>query len=372
MSRLRMAVIGVGHLGRVHARLLRQFEGVELIGVVDPAEEQRNTVAREIGVPSFADYREILGQVDAAVLASPTCTHHAIGLDCLAAGLHLFIEKPLAVTAREGAELVHLARQQGRVLQVGHVERFNPAFVAVQQHVHGTRFIDASRLGTFAGRSTDIGVVLDLMIHDIELALALIRARPTKVDALGLAILGQHEDVANARVTFENGAVAVFSASRVSLKSERRMGVWSAAGFASMDFAARTASLVRISERIRRRQVNVDDLLPAERLCIKDRLFDELLPVEPLAVEDHDPLTNELADFVESIRRARAPKVSGEQGQAALELAEQVLIAIERHSWDGKGEGSHGAHLFPPPRVIPVPHFQARPAGTPHPYREAG
>lgn len=372
MNRLKLAVIGVGHLGRIHARRLCSLEGVELVAVVDPLEEQRRIVAEECGVAAFADHREVLGRIDAAVLASPTCSHHAVGRDCLGAGLHLFIEKPLAANPREGEELVQLARRQGRVLQVGHVERFNPAFAAVQPHVHGARFIEASRLGTFAGRSTDIGVVLDLMIHDIDLALALVRSRPRQVDALGLSVLGRHEDVAHARVEFENGAVAVFAASRISLKAERRMGVWSTAGFASIDFAARTASLIRVSERIRRRQFNVDDLPAAERLHVKDWLFDELLPVEPLAVDDRDPLTSELEDFADSVRQARAPRVGGEQGQAALSLAEQVLAAIERHAWDGQADGPHGAQLFLAPRLIPSPHFQLRPAGVPHPYREAG
>ncbi|MGE0609740.1 MAG: Gfo/Idh/MocA family oxidoreductase [Pirellulales bacterium] len=372
MSRLKLAVIGAGHLGRIHARLLAGMEDVELVAIVDPAEEQRQEVAGKYSALALADHRQLFGRVDGAILAAPTVWHQAVGNDCLAAGLHLLIEKPLAADAAAGDSLVRMARQHGVVLQVGHVERFNPAFVAAQPYLYGAKFVQAARLGTFAGRSTDIGVVLDLMIHDIDLILSFVRSRVVQADALGLSILGKREDVAHARLVFENGAVATLEASRVSPRAERRMGVWSPSGFASLDFAARTASLIRPCDRVKSHQYDVDELSAAERLCVKDRLFEELLPVEPLAIEPQDPLTAELTDFVSAIRRARAPRVTGEQGREALSVAELVLDSIERHAWEGHPAGLRGPQLTPGESVIPAPHFLSRPATVSTPWREAG
>jgi predicted dehydrogenase len=356
----RLAVIGVGHLGAIHARKLRDMAGVELAAIVDPCDAARDRLAAELGVPAVADYRDILDRVDGAVLAAPTRMHHAIGLTCLRRGIHLLIEKPLATTAAEADDLVDAARRGGAVLQVGHVERFNPAFVAARGQLSGPKFIQAERLGTFAGRSTDIGTVLDLMIHDIDLALTLAEAPVVGVEALGIALLGPREDVAHARLVFRNGCLAVLSASRVSFRAARSMQVWSADGFAGMDFMARSASVARPCQAIRDQQYDVDALPPAERLAVKDHLFQDLLPVEQLPVESRDAIGDELEDFLASIRGQRTPRVGGDQGRDAVRVAEMVLEAIASHSWSGNAAGPFGARIETPPQTIPAPHFGLR------------
>jgi predicted dehydrogenase len=360
-----MAVIGAGHLGRIHARKLAALAGVRLVAVVDPLEGNRRQASEECGAASYADVAEVLGAIDAAVIAVPTRHHHAVGLACLARGIHLLVEKPLASTAQEADELVAAARKGRALLQVGHVERFNPALAAAWPHIRGPRFIEASRFGVFSGRSTDIGAVLDLMIHDIDLALALVRSEVREVEALGVSVLGRHEDAAHARLTFANGALAVLSASRVSYAAERWMRIWSPGAFASVDFATRSATIVRPGPAVAEGRFDIEALPMAERLALKDRLFDDLLPIERPAVAECDPITAELEDFRDSIRQLRAPRVSGEQGAEAIRVAEQVLAAIDA--------GSKGGPTVPlPRRTVPAPHWDRRPAPAPPSRREAG
>ena len=364
MKTLRLAVVGAGHLGRLHALKLRAQPGVELAGIVDPLPASRDRVAAEVAAPAYADCRPLLDSIDAAIIATPTGHHRQVALALLERGVHLLVEKPLALNVRDAEEMVRAARQKSVVLQVGHSERFNPALAAALPYVQEPKFIQAARHSSFAGRSTDIGVVLDLMIHDIDLVLSMARALPRQVEALGFALLGRHEDVAHARLAFDNGCVAVLSASRVSYQSERRMQIWSRWGFAALDFAGPTAAFVRPCEAVRERRFDVEDLAPAERLTIKDRLFTELLPLEQLPIEPCDALTAEQADFLDSIRSLRAPRVSGEAGRDALAVAEQVLARIETHSWDGAAGGAFGPLAVPAPRVIPTPHFDLSPAAA--------
>jgi predicted dehydrogenase len=369
---LRIAVIGAGHLGTIHARKLRTMPGVELVAIVDPVESQRARLSGELGVAGHADHRQILDAVDAAVLAAPTALHHAIGLTLLQRGVHLFVEKPLAIGAAQADDLVVAARRNSAVLQVGHVERFNPAFVAARPYMRGARFIQAERFSTFAGRSTDIGVVLDLMIHDLDLVLSVNDAPLTQVDALGLALLGPHEDVAHARLTFANGCVAVLSASRVSYQAARRMQFWSAGGFVSVDFAARSAAVVRPSQAIRDRRFDAAALTTDERLSIKDHLFQDLLPLEQLPIEPADAIEAELRDFTECLRKSRAPVVDGVQGREALRAAELILDQIAAHAWNGQMPGPVGPLLRLPATVIPAPHFARRNVPIPTARKEAG
>ncbi|MEX0977936.1 MAG: Gfo/Idh/MocA family oxidoreductase, partial [Pirellulales bacterium] len=215
MNNLKLAVVGAGHLGRIHARLLAEMSDVELVGIVDPLPTARDKAAADCGTSALADHRLLMGRVDGAVIATPTRLHHAVALDFLRAGTPLLVEKPLAATVAEADELVETARRHGTVLQVGHIERFNPAFVAAAGRVGRPRYVDAVRAAPFTGRSTDIGVVHDLMIHDIDLVLSLVDAPLVRVEAVGLPILGQNEDVAQARLEFADGCVANLSASRV-------------------------------------------------------------------------------------------------------------------------------------------------------------
>ena len=260
MNPLRVAVIGAGHLGRIHARIAAALEEIELVAVADPVAEARDSVANEVRTRSVADYRELIGEIDAAIVATPTSTHHAIGVELLASGLPLFIEKPLATDAEAATELVNLARKQGLVLQVGHVERFNPALAWVASEVRDPKYIEATRTSGYSFRSTDIGVVLDMMIHDLDVVLALANSSVTDVQALGISVLGGHEDMATARLTFGSGCVAQLTASRVSPQQRRTMSIFTSRGSASIDFASHEATLIKPREDVLRRKFRIDRL----------------------------------------------------------------------------------------------------------------
>jgi predicted dehydrogenase len=356
---LRLAVVGVGHLGRIHARLILGLGNVELVAVVDPVEANRFQVAVDCGAQALADHRELFGRVDAAVIATPTRFHHRVGMELLSQGIHLLIEKPLAVSLTEADELAAEAQRRGLVLQVGHVERFNPAWTAVLPHLREPKYIEATRCGPFSFRSTDIGAVLDIMIHDLDLVLSLVRSPLAHVDALGLAVLGRHEDVANARLTFENGCVAALSASRVSSTPRRTMQVWTSRRFARIDFAERTAEVVAPSEAVVARQIDVERLSATEREQLKAELFEKHFSRETLTVDRCDALTAELEDFVTSVRAGHLPRVDGRQGQAVLAAAEQILAKIGTHRWEGSVEGPTGPLAIPAPRIVPAPHWDA-------------
>ena len=226
LAPLRLAVIGTGHLGRIHARLAAEQSSVELIAVADPLENARMTVAESTGSRPVADYRELIGDLDAAIVATPTSTHLQVASELMQAGVHVLVEKPLAPSLGESEQLVQLARKKNLVLQVGHVERFNPALTSVQDKIGDPKFIDAVRTSGYTFRSTDVGVVMDLMIHDIDVILSLVKSPVEKVDALGISVLGDHEDMANARLSFASGCVATLSASRVSYHPQRTMQVY--------------------------------------------------------------------------------------------------------------------------------------------------
>jgi predicted dehydrogenase len=372
MKRLKIAVIGAGRLGGFHAQKLAACDDVELTAVVDPLAENRNRVAAQCRTTALGDHRSLLGQIDAAVIASPTRFHHKLALDFLERGIHLLVEKPLCPTLAEADELVETAARQGAILQVGHVERFNPAFTAAVPHVIKAKYIEAVRSSGFTFRSTDVGVVLDLMIHDIELVLALVRSPVRKVQAMGLSVLGGHEDVANARIEFDCGCVAALSASRVSYEALRRMQVWTPQSFAAIDFAARTTTLVRPSETLLKRQFDVDALSPAEREHYQQHFAEEHLPRETQEFAAVDALTLELRDFMDSIRTGRSPRVTGSQARDAVAVAEQILARIQTHAWDDQADGPVGPLAMPRPRVIPAPHFTLMPGVLPLVHREAG
>ena len=252
------------------------------------------------------DYAGLLDRLDGAVIAAPTSLHHRIARDFLEAGVPLLVEKPICTTRADADELVSIARRRGVVLQVGHVERFNPAFHAAASQVHDPKYIDAVRTSGFTFRSTDVGVVLDLMIHDIDLVLSLVNSPLRKVEALGASVVGGHEDIANVRLDFENGCVASLSASRVSYEAVRRMHVWSADGFASIDFGARTVTTVRPSETLKNRQFSVDALTPEQLDHCRAHFAEEHLPKQTQTFDAVDALALETGDFIESIRtRAR-------------------------------------------------------------------
>jgi predicted dehydrogenase len=334
VSRLRTAVVGAGHLGRIHARLLASLEDAELVAVVDSIGSQAKAVAEEHGVAALSDYREIIGLADAAIIATPTVTHHAVGTDLLEAGLHVFIEKPLAASAAEAALLVRAADLHRRVLQVGHVERFNPAFTAAAPCLRRPQYIEAERTSGYTFRSTDIGVVLDLMVHDIDLALSLAESEVERVDALGISIFGAHEDISQARLTFANGCVANLTASRASYIANRSMRVFCSSGFASLDFAAPSAKFVLPSESLARGAIDFETLSAVEKQTVRENLFTEHLQLEDLPLTPCNAILEELRDFAASISANRSPQVDGRQGLAAVAVAERVLHEIASHRWN--------------------------------------
>ena len=373
-DRIRLAVIGAGYLGRIHARLASQVEGVELVAVVDPLPDARRLAQAECQAPVLADYHELIGRIDAAVVATPTRFHHAVSLSLLEHGIHLLIEKPLATTVAEADEILAAAAKHGATVQVGHIERFNPAWnqPAVWPMVRAPKYIEASRTSGYTFRSTDIGVVLDLMIHDLDLALHFANSPVTNVQALGISVMGEHEDVAQARLEFANGCVANLSAARVSYQPTRSMQVWSDQGCVTMDFSNRTAAVVRPVTELLQREFDVDDAGPEVRAHLKDHLFQDLLPLERFEAPATNALLEEQRDFVGAIREHREPRVTGQQGRAVLAVAEQILKAVAQHRWDGQAGGRVGPLAMPAAPILRGPHWTHPVTNPPQWRREAG
>jgi predicted dehydrogenase len=365
MNRLRVAVIGVGHLGKIHAKLLAQVEGTELAGVVDPVPEAREQAAADLGTTAHADHRELLGRIDAAIVATPSRFHHAVALDLLKHGIHVFVEKPMTLNIGDADELIAAAAAQNLVLQVGHVERFNPALLAAAPHVAEPKYIDAVRAGAFTCRSTDIGVVLDLMIHDIDVVLSLVPGEVVGVQALGAAVFGPNEDWAQARLTFAGGCVANLSASRVAWQPARSMHIVCRDAVASLDFGTRKARLMRPGEAVRSGELDVNALSPAEKTHLKDNLFTEYLPLTDLPVAESNALLQEQREFAAAIRGQAAVRVTGKDGRRALDVAERILAEIAVHRWDGETGGATGPRFEDRQSVLRGPHWQngRHPAG---------
>jgi predicted dehydrogenase len=352
MTRLPVAVVGVGHLGKEHARILAGMDEVELLGVVDPRAAQAEAVAQRCGTRAYTDHHALPPQVRAVVVAAPTGQHHAIACDFLERGVAVLAEKPLAATLEQADELVELAARHGALLQVGHVERFNPSFEELQRRPFRPKYVACERCSGFSGRSTDVGVVLDLMIHDLDLLLALVRAPVRRVEALGVAVLGGHEDLAQARLTFADGCVADLTASRVHPAVVRRMRLWGPEGFAGLDFARQHLSLMQPAEALRRGWLDSRRLDPVTLVALKAELFGRFLQSQELDCKTAGPdqLTRELQEFVSCVRDGGTPRVDGAAGRDALGLACRVVDSLNRHAWDGDVAGPAGSHQLPAPQ----------------------
>jgi predicted dehydrogenase len=330
---VRVGVVGVGHLGKHHARLLRELD-CELTGIADPNPAARDFAATTYGVPVFADHRELLGKVDAVTVVVPTKVHREVASVFLEHGVDVLVEKPIARTAADGQALVDLAKARGRILQVGHVERFNPALRGIAAIGRSARYIESHRLSPFTFRSTDIGVVLDLMIHDLDLVLALVRSRIVSVEAFGGSVFTPAEDMASAIIKFENGAVAHLTANRVALKPLRKMRVFSREGYVSLDFQQNQGMVVRKAEGWDFQKLDLEGIDRAQVGDLWKFVFDGLLKVENLQLDAGNPLQEELADFLRCVRERAEPLVSGADGVLAVAAAEQVMAAITRNRWD--------------------------------------
>lgn len=363
MKPYRIAVFGAGHLGRIHTRLLRAREDVTIVGVVDPVPAARDSVANEFQVPA-ADHLDALDgmhdqsfakPLDAAIVATPTAYHHEVALELLERGVHVFVEKPITTTTAQADELIAAVERRDLVLQVGHVERFNPAWQAAARLAPAPRYVEAVRTSGYAFRSTDIGVVLDLMIHDLDIVLSLVGEQVIDVSAVGCTVVGPHEDFAQARLTFANGCVANLTASRTSCQTQRTVQVFGEGAIAQVDFGAGTARLMRPGTELAAGRFDVNRLTLAEKTSLKDRFFQEVVPVEEVTVEKRNAIADEQTDFLDAIRTQRPPLVSGSDGRRALGIAERVLSQLrdsERHFALAPRYATHPAHRMPGPHFL--------------------
>jgi predicted dehydrogenase len=349
MKPLRVGVVGVGSLGQHHARILAGLPNVKLAGVVDSNQQQAETIAKKHQCQVFPTLESLKSEVDAVSIVTPTKYHSSSALEFLSAGIPCLVEKPLASTVAEAKLIVNTAKKHGTLLQVGHIERFNPGFCAVESTPLRPRYIEAQRLAPFSGRALDVGVVFDLMIHDIDLVLSLVRSPVKHVDALGVSIFGTHEDMANARVHFANGCVATLTASRVHPQAIRAMNLFGVEGYAGVDFGKKSVTFLQPTHLFRSGQLDARQLDPASMAKFKEALFGQHLQSKQVVPESTvDQLTAELMDFVQAIRTGCQPKVTGEDGLAAVEAAHEVLKAIARHDWEGNGEWL-GSTVLPAP-----------------------
>jgi predicted dehydrogenase len=310
MQKIRTAVIGVGYLGRFHAQKYAQAAGCELVAVVDARSEAREQVAAELKTRALADYRELLGTVDAVSVVTPTPAHFPIAREFLERGAHVLVEKPITETAAEARELIATAARAGRILQVGHLERFNAAILAAMPYLNAPRFVECHRLAPYRERGTDVNVVLDLMIHDIDIVQTIVGAPISTIDAIGTPVFSEEIDIANARIRFANGCVANATASRVSLKTERKLRVFEDDAYLSLDLQQKILTVIR-----KRTAQDGPGPLPVS--------------IEEQNLEQGDALKAEIDSFLDCIRNGKPPVVSGEAGLTALETATRITELVE-------------------------------------------
>ena len=300
MDKIRIGVVGIGHLGNFHLQKYQKLENVKIVGVADVDRSKADKAAAAFGCTVFADHRELVGHVDAVSVTVPTQAHHAVARDFLAAGKDVLMEKPFTATLEEADDLIALSAAQDLVLQVGFIERFNPAIVALDPVIRRPLFIESHRLHPFVERGTDVDVVLDLMIHDLDLILHYVRSPLTNVEAVGVSVLSDKVDIANVRLTFENGCVANITASRVTLKHMQKLRFFGLEGYHSIDFSKReVVSLARREKEGGKMEIGINDV----------------------KVPRHDPLEEEIREFVDCVVNRTPPRVSGLEARKSLELA---------------------------------------------------
>jgi predicted dehydrogenase len=313
MKTIRAAVVGVGYLGKFHAEKYARMEGVQLVGVVDGDPTRAKEVANLHQTQAYTDYRQLLGQVDAVSIAVPTPHHFEISKDFLLSNVDLLIEKPITISLDEADELVRLADQKDLIIQVGHLERFNPAVVALENKITTPRFIESHRLATFKERGTDVSVVLDLMIHDIDIILNFVRSDLTQIHAAGIPVITDQVDIANARLTFANGCVANVTASRISTKNERKIRLFQQDAYISVDFANHAIDIIRKDPN------HKNGIIPG-------------MQVNHLSFTHGDALDDELKSFINSVRNRTPAEVTGQMGRDALKIALSIMDQIQVNS----------------------------------------
>ena len=324
MSKIKVGVIGIGHLGKLHTKMFKSMENCELVGVYDSNQEQVKSVSSEFNVPGSSSLDELLKKVDAVSIAATTTAHYELAKKCFEFGVHVFIEKPITTTIKEAEELVEISEKKNLNLQVGHIERFNPALVSMEKYIDEPKFIQTDRLAQFNPRGTDVAVVLDLMIHDIDIILSLVKSDVVDVQANGVAVVSDHLDIANARLQFANGAVANVTASRISQKKLRKMRIFQKDSYIALDFVTGVAE----SYRLVAPDAEVSpSLISFGEIGVGDKR--KKLVYEQPEQKELNALQYELQLFVDSVIKKTKPLVSGIDGLRALKVAQIIIQKIE-------------------------------------------
>jgi predicted dehydrogenase len=316
MEKRKVAVVGVGHLGQYHAEKYSKLPNVDLVGVVDIDHERALEIANRFGTMPFFDYLNLLENVDAVSIAVPTRSHYKIARDFLKNGIDVLLEKPIATTVEEANNLIEIAENKDLIFQVGHIERYNPAIVAVEGILNNPLFVESHRLSFFTQRSTDVDVVLDLMIHDIDIILNLVKSEIERIDAVGIPVLSQNVDIANARITFANGCTANITASRISEKNMRKIRIFQPDAYISIDFASKKVGIYNKIENSGKNE------------CMPEIVF------RNVEINEKDSLEEEVKSFIDCVITRKSPPVSGNDGKRALLVALKVVKQIKQREKD--------------------------------------
>jgi len=305
MNRIKTAVIGVGSLGQHHARILAKHPKSELIAVVDCDAKRGEKISSQYGIPSYQNLEDIINKVQAVVVSVPTPSHYPVAKKLLEAGINCLVEKPFTSNVEEAQVLIDTAKIKNLILQVGHVERFNPAVIGAQPYIDKPRFIEVDRLGPFDPRTSHIGVVLDLMIHDLDILLTLVNDKVVSLEAYGAKVLSEHEDIAKVRLKFGNGCIADLSASRISLEKYRRIRIFQPESYISIDYAGKSLKIYKKKSKTIKSLTDIEIIRPK--------------------LSSQEPLFHELDHFLSCVEEGKKPVVSGEHGRDAIELASEIL-----------------------------------------------
>lgn len=331
-ERVKVAVIGIGHLGKHHARVLKELPDAELVAVVDSRQNIAEEYAEKYHCEALTDYTELVGRVDAVSIVVPTRFHYEVGKWAFENNLHALVEKPMAFTVEECQKLNELAKSKNKILQIGHIEQFNPALSSIRNAIKSVAFIEADRLSPYPFRSTDVGVVMDVMIHDLDIILSLVDSEVEEIHAVCTPVLSKrHEDIASARIVFKNGCVANITASRISDKSVRKMRIFCTDRYLNLDFAGKQAWIYSKTPKLDADDFHVENVDITGIDDLMQFVFNDLIRVEQVIIGEEEPLKEELKHFINAVKTGERPQVSGEEGVAAIKLAHEILDKARKH-----------------------------------------
>jgi len=334
MNKIRTAVVGAGKMGAIHAKVYHNLPDSELAAIVDSDEQIAKKLAKKYKCSAFTDCSQLPGRVEAVTISAPTVCHFELARFFIENKIAVMIEKPLAANITEAEEIVELAKKYQTVVAVGHSERCNPVVQAMKRLDIEPKFIEANRISPYPFRSTDIGVVLDVMIHDIDIILSLAASKIKKIDAVGINVLEDREDICNARIVFENGCIANITASRLALKTERKVRVFSRQAYLSLDYLEKKGTVIKAAPNVDIAE-KVRQLKKGSKIDLLKVNWPDLLHIEKLDIDDKEPLRVEQESFLKAvIDRELTPEVSAEEGLAAMQCAEMILTSVREHSWD--------------------------------------